>query len=176
MGRWIKHGGYYPTWLLRLFRRKGARCDARGVDERISVEGPSAFLTHDLIHRNERGISDWIDKHNRYAILEALELLRSQGSRGQEKRGGDVSSEVGTEGLRASFWGSQAERKRWVRTRIWPKLPPLIRPFLYFVYRYVFRLGFLDGKEGFVFHFLQGLWYRLLVDLKLQELRQETRR
>jgi hypothetical protein len=56
--------------------------------------------------------------------------------------------------------------------RLWDRLPLYVRPVLYFVYRYVLRFGFLDGKEGFVFHFLQAFWYRLLVDIKLDELRK----
>jgi len=177
MGRWIRHGGYYPTWLLRLFRWRVARCDERGVDEHCYVSGPTGFLKHDLIHKSERGISDWIDKHNRYATLEALELLKSQRIASRPEGAENMTRpQARGEGLRGRFWGSQTERKRWMRERVWNRLPPLIRPFLYFFYRYVFRLGFLDGKEGFIFHFLQGLWYRLLVDIKLLELRQESRR
>jgi hypothetical protein len=55
---------------------------------------------------------------------------------------------------------------------VWARLPAYVRPLGYFLYRYVLRLGFLDGKQGFVFHFLQAWWYRLLVDINLDELRK----
>ncbi|HEY4492638.1 MAG TPA: glycosyltransferase family 2 protein, partial [Acidobacteriota bacterium] len=59
---------------------------------------------------------------------------------------------------------------------IWHRLPLYLRPFLYFFYRYFIRLGFLDGKEGFIFHFLQGCWFRLMVDIKLDELKRDAQR
>jgi hypothetical protein len=60
----------------------------------------------------------------------------------------------------------------WLKNRVWNRLPLHLRPFLYFTYRYFLRFGFLDGKEGFVFHFLQAYWYRMLVDLNIEELRR----
>ena len=74
----------------------------------------------------------------------------------------------------SNLFGSQAERKRWIRERVWnPLLPPLVRPFLYYFYRYVIRLGFLDGKAGFVYHLIHGLFYRLLIDVKYLELKHK---
>ena len=74
----------------------------------------------------------------------------------------------------ASPLGSPDARVQW-RKNVWATLPLYLRPSLYFVYRYVLRLGFLDGKEGFVFHVLQAFWYRLLVDIELDELRRDAR-
>ena len=71
--------------------------------------------------------------------------------------------------VKPSLWGSQAERKRWVKYMVYYKTPLLRRAHWYFLYRYFLRLGFLDGREGLVFHFLQGYWYRFLVDAKLLE-------
>lgn len=154
MGRWVRRG-YYPTWILRLFRRDKARCEKRSVNEHLIVEGEVGRLKCDLMHEDHKSLSRWIQKHDAYAEREALELLK--------KPEGYIDANV---------WGSQAERKRWIRYRIWNQLPPLLRPVLYFSYRYWLRGGFLDGKEAFVFHALQGFWFPLLIDAKYLELQR----
>jgi glycosyltransferase involved in cell wall biosynthesis len=158
MGRWIRRG-YYPTWILRLFRRGKGRCEDRAVNEHIVVEGEAARLTNDFNHEDLRGVGHWIAKHDDYARREALELLKSA-----ESAKGEIP---------ARFFGGQAERKRWLRLRVWNNLPPLLRPFLYFFYRYVLRGGFLDGGEALVYHVLQALWYPLLIDVHYLELRRK---
>jgi glycosyltransferase involved in cell wall biosynthesis len=160
-GRWIRHGGYYPKRLLKLFRTSAVRLDeADLVDHHFRVAGPTAILHGDLIedNRNEDEISVWTAKHNRYAVAQALEE-HSRASGGAPGAGG------------VRLFGSPDERVRWQK-RLWSRLPLYVRPFAYFFYRYVIRLGFLDGKEGFVFHFLQAFWYRLLVDINRDELRR----
>jgi len=161
MGRWIRRG-YYPSWILRLFRNGKGRCEDRAINEQLIVDGPTGYLANDLIHEDRRGIGDWITKHNGYASREAFELARTE----QERR----STEIDTK-----LMGSQAERKRWIRRYVWNGLPPLIRPIAYFCYRYVLRLGFLDGVPGVTFHFLQALWYPMLIDIKYLELRAVER-
>jgi len=160
-GRWIRHGGYYPKYLLKLFRRGEAWTDGRDlVDHHFYVKGPVARLEADLVedNRNEQDISAWIAKHTRYAALQAREEL-----------GGTVRE--APDAWQAWLHGSPDDRTRWLKAR-WARLPLYVRPCLYFLYRYVLRLGFLDGKQGFVFHVLQGFWYRLLVDIHLDELRR----
>jgi hypothetical protein len=73
--------------------------------------------------------------------------------------------------IKPVFWGSPDERIAYLK-RIWWRMPLMIRPFIYFIYRYCFRLGFLDGKYGFVFHFLQAFWFRLIVDIKIEEIKR----
>ena len=82
---------------------------------------------------------------------------------------------VQTEGERvaASLSQSPIARRRWLRDKLYARAPLFVRPAAYFFYRYILRLGFLDGREGFVFHCLQGFWYRFLVDAMLWE---ESRR
>jgi len=154
MERWIKRG-YYPTWILRMFRFGKGRCDDRPINEHFIVEGEVGYLKNDLIHEDRKGIGEWIQKHNHYATKEAQELI---------KKGQSGYADI-------RLFGSQAERKRWIRYKIWNRLPPLIRPFLYFFYRFILKGGFLDGKEAFIYHFLQGLWFPLLIDIKYLEMK-----
>ncbi|MDH3598506.1 MAG: glycosyltransferase family 2 protein [Candidatus Tectomicrobia bacterium] len=161
-GRWIKHGGYYPKYLLKLFRRSAVWVDENDlVDHHFRVQGEVGLLQHDLIedNQNEADISVWVAKHNRYATLQAREEMTQS----------DLASRSR---LRDALFGSPDQRTQW-RRQLWRRLPLYLRPALYFFYRYVCRLGFLDGKEGFVFHALQAFWYRLLVDIKVDELHQQ---
>lgn len=158
MGKWIKRG-YYPTWILRLFRSGKARCEERTVNEHLIVEGAVGHLAHDFIHEDRKGISDWILKHNRYASMEAQELFRASSN------GGEID---------ARLFGTQSQRTRWLRHRVWNRLPPIIRPFIFFIYRYLFHGGFLDGRAAFIFHFLQALWFPMLIDIKFLEMRDQA--
>lgn len=155
MGRWIRRG-YYPTWILRLFRYGKGRCEDRAVNEHLIVEGTTGQLRNDFMHEDRKGVTDWIAKHNGYATREARELLNTR-------------SEPGYQEIDACLFGTQAQRKRWLRQKLWNRLPPLIRPFFYFFYRYVLKGGLLDGKEALIYHFLQGLWFPLLIDIKYLE-------
>lgn len=157
MGRWIRHG-YYPTSLVRLFRREAAIYDLRSCNEHAIVNGRLGKLANDFIHQDRKSLGEWIDKHNCYATREAGELLLEQGGRDY---------------LPARLFGSQAERKRWLRYTVWNRLPVIVRAWLYFLYRYIYRLGILDGREAFLFHFFQGLWFHTLIDAKYLELRKE---
>jgi len=135
-GKWIRHCGWYPSWNLRLFRRGHGRYEQREVHEHLLLKGKAGYCRHDLIHEDLRDMSFWIAKHNRYSSQEASEL-------GRVRRG------ASTAGLQASFFKGSLERKRFVKERIWPYLPG--RAFLSFFYWYFLRLGFLDGKHGFLF-------------------------
>lgn len=166
MGKWIRHGDVYPCWLLRLVRHAKAYCDDRTVNEHIRVDGKVIRFEGDLDHKDLRDLSDWARKHMRYADLEAGELVRAETRRAS---GEAVDS--------AKFLGTQSERKRWLREKVWNRLlPPLVRPFLYFIYRYFLKLGFLDGREGLIYHFLQGLWFPFLIDVHYVERKRKARR
>jgi len=138
-GKWIRHCGWYPTWILRLVRRSNASIEDRRLDEHAVVSGATGRLQHDLIHENKRDMADWIAKHNRYSSQSAA--IEAQSIAG---------------GVRPNLFGNQAERKRFIKEKIWPHLPG--RALLYFVYLYIFRLGFLDGRHGLMFCIMRGVF------------------
>jgi glycosyltransferase involved in cell wall biosynthesis len=152
-GRWIRHGGYYPTWLLRIWRNGRARCEQRWMDEHMVVKcGRTLRLDHDIIDENHKGLTFWTDKHNRYADREVKDLL---GLRDCSRTAIELDDQPGG--------------RRWLKENFYSRTPLFWRAFAYWFYRYALRLGFLDGRPGLVFHFLQAFWYRFLVDAKLVE-------
>src|SRR5579875_512680 len=153
LGRWLRHGGYYPVWLLRIVRHRRARCENRLLDEHLVVDGLTRRLHFDLVHEDRRGLERWVARHLQYAELAALEL-------GDERRGDFIPSRPCTE---------QEARSRWWYERVYRRLPAGYRALGYFLYRYLLRGGFLDGREGLIYHGLQACWFRLLVDAKVLE-------
>ncbi len=160
MGRWIKHGGHYPAYHLRIFKKDLGRCEDRLYDQHFAVNGKTKILRGDIIDTVTVSLDDLIFKHNKWATLEAMEAVDRAKDYGV--RGKDYT-------VKGNRKGNPIERRRWLREKYY-EFPLFIRPFLYFIYRYFFRLGFLDGKEGLIFHFLQGFWYRFLVDAKIFEI------
>lgn len=158
MGRWIKHGGRYPEMLLRIFRTGKAFCEMKIMDEHMILsEGTTVTFDNDLQDNNQKSLEWWTAKHNWYSNREVLDHQMTL------KNVMCDSLESGGESTK------QAERKRRVKNGGYYRLPGFFRAHLYYIYRYYIRLGFLDGKEGKIFHFLQAYWYRFLVDAKLYE-------
>ena len=156
MGKWVKHG-IYPVIMMRMFRTGFGRYDARLMDEQITLrEGRSVVFNHDFCEHSLSNISDYCRKHINYAQREATEILKEMHCLTD-----DVSGKV-------SHLGTQAEDKHRAKRR-YNRLPLFWRSFAYFVYRYILRGGWRDGKEGFLFAFIQGWWYRTLVDAKILE-------
>ena len=145
----IRFGGINPTKVLRLFRYGYGTCDSRWMDEHIKVNGKTIDFTHSIVDENLKPITWWIDKHNNYASKEAYELIIHKNIILNKKRN-----------------SNKLDHKK---IDFYYEAPIILRSFLYFFYRYFINLGFLDGIKGFSFHFLQGLWYRLLVDIKYLE-------
>lgn len=162
-GRLIRHGGVFPVRVLRLFRHGRGQCENRWMDEHIKVAGPTADFAGEMIDDNLNSLTWWTDKHNRYASREAVDLLNL------EYRFMPHDTVASLRG------GKQAGVKRWLKERVYARLPGGFRAFAYFFYRYVLRLGFLDGQAGTAFHFLQGFWYRYLVDAKVVEVKRYMR-
>jgi glycosyltransferase involved in cell wall biosynthesis len=164
MGQWIRHGGYYPTWLLRLFRRGCARSETTEMDEHLVLsQGSSRRLNNDFVDHNRKGLSAWTLKHEGYAARQARVIAGRIGASDPD-------------GIQARLYGNAVERKRWVKHNLYGRTPLFFRALLYFVYRYIFRLGILDGKVGLIFHFLHAGWYLFYVDAKICEQRLADKR
>ena len=144
MGRWIHHGGYYPVWFLRLWRGGIGRSENRKMDEHIIL----------LKGKAENLRNDFVDD-NKNGLKEWIKKHKKYAVREAE----DV--------LSGNFG---ATKKR----NFYYKLPPFLRVLVYFIYRYFFKFGFLDGWQGTRFHFLHGFWYRFLVDWKILKLSKKT--
>jgi len=162
MGRWIRYGGRYPLTLLRIWRQGQGRIENRWMDEHMVVwGGRTVTFDHDFSDHNLGDLSFFIDKHNKYATREAVDRLNDEFHLFPRD---EAVSEGGS--------SLQARRKRFVKERLYNRLPFAVGPLCYFLWRYVVQLGFLDGREGLIYHFLQGFWYQFLVEAKLVELRR----
>jgi glycosyltransferase involved in cell wall biosynthesis len=159
--RWIRHGGRYPLLLLRIWRRGHGRMNKRWMDEHMVVWG-GRMVTFEggIADHNLKDLTFFTNKHNMYATREAIEVINQR--RHLFPRDTD-SSDHGKSSVQTAL-------KLLVKEKIYNRIPYLVSAPSYFLYRLVFRLGFLDGKEGILYHYLQGLWYRLLVGAKVDEL------
>ena len=160
MGEWMKRG-IYPVKLLRLFQTGKGVCEQRLMDEHIQLlEGRSVEFEYDFCDHNLNDLSWFCHKHVNYAIREAVDLLDIEL---------DLTGAAETDEKKQI--SGQAKAKRMMKHR-YAKQPLFWRAFVYFCYRYFFKLGFTEGKEGFLWHFLQGWWYRTLVDAKVFEIKK----
>lgn len=145
MNKWIRHGGTHKPYFLRLFRYGKGRAEDKVMDEHIRVDGTIEKLNSDLIHYDYKGLDAWLNKHIWYSQLE-LNLYQ-----------GIYESDEDLNGVQ--------QKKR----GFYYNLPLFVRARLYYWYRYYVQRGFLDGKEGKIFLYLQAYWYRFLVDAKIYE-------
>jgi glycosyltransferase involved in cell wall biosynthesis len=155
LGRVLRHGGMSPTWHLRLFRAGVGRCEDRRYDQHFLLRsGTTGQLPGAMIDDIRMPLTEWIARHNRWADSEVAEL----------------DSEEASGRLQPDAHGNPAQRKRFFRKK-YDQMPLFIRPFALFAYRYLLRLGFLDGIEGLIFWVLQTFWFRFLIDAKIWEKR-----
>jgi glycosyltransferase involved in cell wall biosynthesis len=153
----IKYGRLSPVRLLRLFRFQKGKCDNRWVDEKIKVEGKTVQFKEYIIDQNLKSLSEWIRKHDRYSSAEALNYLLIKYN--------SLFNDLEQSQLNFDTLSVVSLKSR----NLYAKLPLIIRAFVIFSYRYFFCLGFLHGKAGLIYFFLQSLWYRILVDAKILE-------
>ncbi|MCA1995121.1 MAG: glycosyltransferase family 2 protein, partial [Coleofasciculus sp. S288] len=147
LGKWIRYGGKYPDWNLRLFKHKKGYYENLGtedirntgdneVHEHVILDGAVAYLKNDMEHMDFRDIYHWLERHNRYSNWEARVYLNML-------TGKDESGTIG-----ANLFGDAVQRKRFLR-KVWVWLP--FKPLLRFIIVYFIRLGFLDGKAGYIY-------------------------
>lgn len=164
MGRWVRHGGRYPLRLLRLWRNGLGEVEDRWMDEHVRLrQGRAIPLPGAFADACERDIAFFVAKHNGYAAREAVDVLARRYGLFDAPR------------ITASGSGMQARWKRWAKEQLYARLPFGLGPLVYFLYRYVLQLGFLDGRAGLVYHVMQGFWYRFLVDVRVLELERAMR-
>lgn len=158
MGRWLKHGGMYPQLLLRIFRVGHGMSEMKLMDEHLIItDGDAVTFKYDFSDNNNKSLEWWIGKHNWYSNKEVLDQQMKADAQNGEESVGETATSL------------QAKIKRFVKNHGYYSLPKFLRAHIYFVYRYYFRFGFLDGTEGKIFTFLQAYWYRFLVDAKMYE-------
>jgi glycosyltransferase involved in cell wall biosynthesis len=153
-GKWV-----HPLQLLRIFEYGKGACEQRWMDEHILLSsGKTVEFEHEFLDHNLNTFGWWIQKHNGYSIREAIDLL-------------DLEYNLsGIDTIEINI-GKDAGEKRKKKLR-YARSPLFLRSFLYFIYRYIFKLGFTKGKAGFIWHFFQGWWYRTLVDVKIYEIKR----
>ena len=160
-GKPLRFGGYGSKYMLKLFRRSAGELDPKETDTRVYVKGDIGKLKHPIIEHNfkEDEILFYLQKHLRYADVFAREEFQRRQEGFNWK-------------MQPKLFGTPDERILWLK-QLYFRLPLYIRPFLYFFYRYIVLLGILDGKQGGAFHFLQAFWFRLVWDMRLEELIKE---
>ena len=159
LGRTMRHGGMSPTWHLRLFRNGAGRCEERKYDQHFYLsQGSTGELHGYMIDEIRMPLAEWTARHNRWADAEVVEQTAAAGAVRIQPR----------------LLGTAVERKRYLRG-LYNGAPLFVRPYALFFYRYVLRLGFLDGREGLIFWTLQTFWFRFLIDAKLFEYRKNKR-
>ncbi len=146
MGRRLKHGAASPP-QIKFVAKDEVNWLLQGEREPCKVTGKVYNLKGRVWHYDRRGLHTWIEKHNKYSSTGALDLFNKRLKKENPETIGSL------------------------KYKSWDKLPLFIRPFVYFFYRYVLRLGFLDGIEGFMYAFLQAFWFRLMIDAKYYEMR-----
>jgi glycosyltransferase involved in cell wall biosynthesis len=162
LGHWMKHGGHYPVYHAILFKKDFGHCEDKLYDQHFVVNGYCETLKADMIDTLTDSLQSFTERHNRWSTLEAEDQFYKYTLQSRNSL------------VKAKALGNAQQRRRYAKS-IYEKFPLFVRPFIYFFVRYFLKLGFLDGKKGLVFHFLQGFWFRFLVDAKIYELKKKKR-
>ena len=154
LGKKLRHGGIYPFRKLLVFKYGIGTIEDRNMDEHIVLsEGRSVEVKNDSEHHDYKDLTYWVNKHNWYSSREVLDYMAN--AKNHQETGKELNRKAGI--------------KRFIKFNIYYKLPMGMRAHLYYWYRYYIKLGFLDGREGKIYAFLQAYWYRYLVDAKIYE-------
>ncbi len=158
-GKWIRFGGWYPDWQLRLIKIGSARYENRIVHEHMLLDGSAGFLKNHLIHYDYKGIERYFDRHNTYSSMEAVEIYRTLIAVGDK------------ETIQPTLFSRGPAKRRYLKNIAYRYIPA--RPFFKFIWMYFFKFGFLDGRIGFRFSMLHA-FYDYQISLKLNELKDKN--
>ncbi len=159
LGQPIRYGHINPSWHLRLFRAGKGACEDRLYDQHFLVPGKTQKLDGLLLDLQLTSLEAWTAAHNRWSTAEAQEVTQH-------------TTPSTAQTLPASLRGDSRMKKRWLKNNVWYRAPLLVRPLAFFLYSYILRGGFRDGRTGLIYHFLQSFWFRFLVDAKIMEMQQ----
>ena len=150
MGKHLKHGGNGKTYIIRLLRYGKGRVEEKSMDERFAVEGTVKNLKEPFLHYDYKGLDSWLEKHLKYSALE-LQVYKEN----------------------SSIENNNANKRQKQRRGLYYSMPLFLRAKFYYWYRYYLQLGFLDGREGKIFIYLQAYWFRYVVDAKIYEMERK---
>lgn len=153
MGREIRHGGAFPSWNLRFFKRGTCRYEDRSVHEHMVCDGPTEYLKHLMLHIRRESISEYLAKHIRYADMESDEWIKLA-------TGVDKSARAGR------LFRDLLKYRLLLRRDVWPRVP--FKPFVRFFWMYFIKLGVLDGRPGWHLANLMAC-YEYMIQLLYQE-------
>ena len=158
MGRWIRYGGHFPVYDAIFFKKGYGICEKSRYDQLFIINGTVKKINAAVEDFVTDSLSNFILRHNKWSSFEAIDQVLKEDQ---------ISNKSG---VRQNLLGNPMEQRRYLKS-MYMKLPLFIRPFLYWVYRYFILMGFMDGLHGLIFHFLQGFWFRFLVDAKIFEIK-----
>lgn len=149
LGKDLFHGGVYPWKKMNCYKTNDGVIEDRYMDEHIVLlKGITTEMKEDCLHYDFKTLEHFINKHNWYSSRETVDYFSNMNQKIQK---------------------TKQNYKTWVKMNIYYKMPIGFRAYIYYIYRYIIRLGFLDGKEGHIYAFLQAYWYRFLIDAKIYE-------
>ena len=149
LGKDLYHGGIYPWKKMNCYKTKLGHIEDRMMDEHIILDyGDVVNMKNDSLHFDFKSLEFFINKHNWYSTRECIDYFNHK-------------NKINT--------NDKVDIKTWIKMNLYYKLPFGLRAHLYYIYRYYIKFGFLDGKEGKIYAFLQAYWYRFLVDAKIYE-------
>ena len=162
MGRWIKYGAHYPNnYHARLYRKNMGRCESKAYDQHFITGGREKVIyKRDFINVLSDSLEKFIASHNKWSTQEAVGIINKNDP-------GEIKERLG---------GNPIQNRRWLKKKLFDRMPLFTRSFFYFFYRYIIRGGFRDGREGLIFHVLQAFWFRFLVDAKVFEIEKSKKK
>lgn len=159
MGRPIRHGGLFPSWNLRFFRRGTCRYEDRSVHEHMICEGRTDYMKELMLHIRRESISEYLTKHIKYADMESDEWVK-------------MATGTKSEAPARELFRAQLRLRQWIRREVWPRTP--MKPGIRFVYMYFLKMGFLDGKAGWHLASLMAS-YEYMITLLYKDKMQNVR-